>query len=63
MRTKCSIKYLELNGESNHDTPNGVVEWLTLLLRFREVPSSNLLMEVVCGFPQSLQICWDSTSN
>jgi hypothetical protein len=41
--------------------PNVVVEWLTLLLRIREVPGSNLDLETgyphcdFRGFPQFLQ--------
>lgn len=38
-------------------TPNVVVEWLTLLLRIREVPGSNIRpADWGCGFPQSLQV-------
>jgi hypothetical protein len=41
-------------------SPNVVVEWLTILLRIREVPGSNFgtkigYSEFLCGFPQSLQ--------
>jgi hypothetical protein len=46
--------------------PNVVVEWLTLLLRILEVPSSNLGAEtdypkVSRGFPQAPGGCRDST--
>jgi hypothetical protein len=55
--------------ENSRMPPNVVVEWLTLLLRIRKVPGSNLarrpaiLTEVFRGFPQSPGKCRDSTLN
>jgi hypothetical protein len=37
---------------STSETPNVVIEWLTLLLRIWEVPSSNLGSET--GYPEFL---------
>jgi hypothetical protein len=47
-RFVCTAAQCRFN-RSTTDTPNVVVEWLTFLIRIREIPDSNLSQDT--GYP------------